>query len=139
MRLRGSLSQGWLIASSDHPTPRRGVCFVESAAAGGVGDSAAPSLACSMPRKAPPGSRSAPPTGGPVGMVRHGPAAAGRGRGGVGGAGGGAGASPAPLYDPTHPDAVLLNGEQWAGGEGRLRSGRAVVPVVVDPYLSVRK
>ncbi|KIZ01995.1 DNA repair and recombination protein RAD54B [Monoraphidium neglectum] len=69
-------------------------------------------------------------------MVRHGPAAAGRGRGGVGGAGGGAGASPAPLYDPTHPDAVLLNGEQWAGGEGRLRSGRAVVPVVVDPYLS---
>jgi DNA repair and recombination protein RAD54B len=31
---------------------------------------------------------------------------------------------------------VLLNAEQWANGSGRLSNGRAVVPVVVDPFLA---
>jgi len=66
------------------------------------------------------------------GGSKGGQGAAGRpvlGGGRLGAAGGG---SPAPLFDPTHPDAVLLNGSQWAGGEGKLRNGRSVVPVVVS-------
>lgn len=100
---------------------RRGVCFVKESAAPS-GGAAAPSLAVAMPRskQAPAGGARALGAGGPAG----------------GGASGG-GPAAAPMLDPSHPDAVLVNGAQWAGGEGRLPSGRPVVPVVVDPYLAV--
>ncbi|GIL86823.1 hypothetical protein Vretimale_15612 [Volvox reticuliferus] len=37
------------------------------------------------------------------------------------------------LHDPSGPGAVILNAGQWDGGRGRLRDGRPVAPVVIDP------
>ncbi|KAG2448210.1 hypothetical protein HYH02_006795 [Chlamydomonas schloesseri] len=80
----------------------------------------------------------------------HVPAAGGGGAGGGGsgrpaGAGGpsgsgraaaaAAGALPTGLHDPHAPGAVVLNTVQWKGGSGKLRDGRPVTPVTVDPYL----
>ncbi|GLI69785.1 hypothetical protein VaNZ11_014483, partial [Volvox africanus] len=39
------------------------------------------------------------------------------------------------LHDPSAPGAVILNASQWDGGRGRLRDGRPVFPVVIDPYI----
>lgn len=38
------------------------------------------------------------------------------------------------LHDPSAPEAVLLNAEQWKAGSQS--GGSPVVPVVVDPYLA---
>ncbi len=48
-------------------------------------------------------------------------------------AAGGAAGEAAGLHDPRGPGAIVLNSEQWADGGGRLASGAAVVPVVIDP------
>ncbi|KAG2487885.1 hypothetical protein HYH03_013467 [Edaphochlamys debaryana] len=57
----------------------------------------------------------------------------------VGGAAGGAGSAPPAaaqgLYDPRAPGAVVVNTIQWKGGQGKLRDGKPVTPVVVDPFL----
>ncbi|GIL42568.1 hypothetical protein Vafri_534 [Volvox africanus] len=37
------------------------------------------------------------------------------------------------LHDPGAPGAVILNTSRWDGGRGRLRDGRPVSPVVIDP------
>lgn len=104
-----------MIATLQHT--RRGVCFVSDTPAAPI--AAAPrSLALAMPRKPADGA------GRPV-LGSRGTAGAG------GGAAGAQLAAAPPLYDPSHPDAVLLNGDQWALGEGRLRSGRPVTPVLV--------
>lgn len=64
--------------------------------------------------------------------------AAAGGRAGAGAGIMGAPLRPAPavsLHDPHHPEAVVLNADEWAGGQG-IKSGRPVAPVVVDPYLA---
>ena len=39
------------------------------------------------------------------------------------------------LIDPNHPDAVVLNPGQWQNGDGKLKNGQSVMPVVIDPYI----
>ncbi|WIA33078.1 hypothetical protein OEZ86_006234 [Tetradesmus obliquus] len=50
---------------------------------------------------------------------------------------GGSSAAPAAtaLFDPAAPGAVVVNGQQWQEGKGKLSGGRPVVPVVIDPYV----
>lgn len=60
--------------------------------------------------------------------------AAGKARGAIGATVGTAAAAPPPaLHDPNAPGATILNSRQWDGGQGRLRDGRCVTPMVIDP------
>lgn len=49
---------------------------------------------------------------------------------------GGAASAQAALHDPHAANAVVLNRAQWSGGSGKLRNGRPVVPVVIDPWVT---
>jgi hypothetical protein len=109
--------------STSETPPRRGVCFVQDTGPSAPAASA-PSLALAMPRK---GVASARPGRQLPGASNNSSTAAG----GTGGAVVAQRPAPAPLYDPTHPNAVLLNSGQWDEGRGRLQGGRPVVPVVV--------
>ncbi len=134
----GVVTLGNFVCELDRPVAfeefKRGVCFMPE-------PSASSSLAAPSGYQPPaaklkgglgggkPGSRAGGGGGGAVPVLRSGGAAGGGGAGG--------GGMPAPLFDPAHPDAVVMNGGQWAGGAGRLRDGRAVVPVVVSRCLGL--
>lgn len=106
---------------------RSGACFVSNTCS----TSAAAAAAAPAPRK-PALSSFKPhvPVGG--GTVAGRPAGAG-GPSGSGRAAAAAGVLPTGLHDPHAPGAVVLNTVQWKGGSGKLRDGRPVTPVTVDP------
>ncbi|GLC51026.1 hypothetical protein PLESTB_000458000 [Pleodorina starrii] len=108
---------------------KSGACFMSGACATIAPAAAAPLGTSSGLRK---------PAAAP--FKAHAPAAEGPGRKPRSAAGAGAGAAAAAavapgLHDPTAAGAVVLNSTQWDGGRGRMRDGRPVAPVVIDPYL----
>ena len=143
----GVVTLGSLVCELDREVAledfKRGVCFGRDDGGGGGSAGAFGKAAAAAPLGA---AAAAAPRRAPVGRPLLGA------RGGAAAAAGGApptgqqqlppprsaaaAAAPAPLYDPTHPDAVVLNAEQWAGGAGRLPGGRPAAAVVVDPFVA---
>ncbi|KAG2442443.1 hypothetical protein HXX76_002529 [Chlamydomonas incerta] len=110
---------------------RSGACFLSSTCSASA---AAAAAAAQAPRKPAMNAFKAHVPAAGAGGTSGRPAVAG-GPSGSGRAAAAAGALPTGLHDPHAPGAVVLNTVQWKGGSGKLRDGRPVTPVAVDPYL----